>query len=151
MKKILITALLLVGGLTTENQAQVTCDSIASIANSYLRTPTDTKKNRTFISDGQVYRAFLDEDQAAEFSITFYGNSTYRISTSAGEKEDYVIFEIYDQNRNLLYTNYDHANRPYWDFYIESTMECTVEVRLDLNKKLSGCVRMMIGFEKTIN
>ena len=84
MKKILIIALLLVGGLTTKTEAQVTCDSIASIANSYLRTPADTEKKRVFISDGQVYRAFLEEDQVAEFSMTFYGNSTYRISTSAG-------------------------------------------------------------------
>lgn len=151
MKKIVIIALLIVGGLTTKATAQITCDSIANIANSYLRTPADVEKKRTFISDGQVYRAFLDEDQVAEFSMTFYGNSTYRISTSAGAKEDYVIFEIYDQNRNLLFTNYDHANRPYWDFKIESTMECIVEVRLDLDKKLSGCVRMMIGFEKTTN
>jgi hypothetical protein len=151
MKKIIIIALLVVSGLTSKTNAQITCDSIAAIANSHLRTPADIEMNRTFISDGQVYRAFLDEDQVAEFGMTFYGNSTYRIATSAGAKEDYVIFEIYDQNRNLLFTNYDHANRAYWDFKVESTIECTVEVRLDLDKKLSGCVRMMIGFEKTTN
>jgi len=104
-----------------------------------------------FISDGQVYRAFLDEDQTAEFGVTFYGNSTYRIASSAGNEDNFVIFEIYDKDRNLLFSNYEHANAPFWDFEIESTIDCTIEVRLDLNKKLSGCVRMMIGFERSIN
>jgi hypothetical protein len=149
MKKIIALTILIMGIMQFSTAQEITCDSIASIANGYLRTNKDVEMKRTFISDGQVYRAFLDEEQVAEFTMTFYGNSTYRISTSAGAKEDYVIFEIYDQDRNLLFTNFDHGNRAYWDFKVESTLECTVEVRLDLDKKLSGCVRMMIGFEKT--
>ena len=129
---------------------QITCDSIGNVTNSYLNTSQDKQLNRIFISDGQVYRAFLDEDQSTEFEVTLYGGSTYRVAASAGVAENYLIFEIYDKSpeRNLLFSNMDYNNAPYWDFKIESTIDCYVEARLDMNKKLSGCAIMMIGFEK---
>jgi hypothetical protein len=148
IKSILLT-LALVG--FSQVNAQITCDSIASLTSSYLNTENDKSKGRMFISDGQLYRAFLDEDQTAEFEVTFYGNSTYRIATSAGNEDNFVIFEVYDKERNLLFSNYEHANSPYWNFEVENTIDCTIEVRLDMNKKLSGCVRMLIGFEKAVN
>lgn len=151
MKLVKILALILTTGSFSSAYSQLTCDSIASLTNSYLHTENDNLKGRMFISDGQVYRAFLDEDQTAEFAVTFYGNSTYRIASSAGNEDNFVIFEIYDKDRNLLFSNYEHANAPFWDFEIENTIDCTIEVRLDLNKKLSGCVRMMIGFERALN
>lgn len=150
MKLVRLLGLFVAIGFASTSYSQITCDSIASVANSYLHTENDKIQNRVFISDGQVYRAFLDEDQTAEFEVTFYGNSTYRISTSAGTEDNFVIFEIYDLERNLLFSNYDYANSPYWDFEIENTIDCTIEVKLDMNKKLSGCVRMMIGFEKML-
>ena len=127
---------------------QITCDSISNVTNSYLNTSQDKQLNRVFISDGQVYRAFLDEDQSTEFEVTLYGGSTYRVAASAGVAENYLIFEIYDMSRNLLFSNKDYNNAPFWDFKIESTIDCYVEARLDMNKKLSGCAIMMIGFEK---
>lgn len=151
MKLVKILALVLTIGSFSNAYSQLTCDSIASLTNSYLSTENDKLKGRMFISDGQVYRAFLDEDQTAEFGVTFYGNSTYRIASSAGNEDNFVIFEIYDKDRNLLFSNYEHANAPFWDFEIENTIDCTIEVRLDLNKKLSGCIRMMIGFERALN
>ncbi|MFT5305282.1 MAG: hypothetical protein ACI9N1_002215 [Flavobacteriales bacterium] len=145
----ILTVLVTLFGIQSTT-AQITCDSIASVTNSYLSTSSDQDLGRYFISDGQVYRAFIDEDQAAEFEVTFYGNSTYRIAASAGTDDNFVIYEIYDQDRNLLFSNYDYNNAPYWDIEVENTIDCTIEVKLDLNKKLSGCVRMMIGFEKII-
>ena len=59
-----------------------------------------------------------------------------------------MIFEIYDQERNLLFSNSTHNNSPYWDFKIENTIDCTIESYLDLNKKLDGCTLMMIAFKK---
>lgn len=129
---------------------QITCDSITNLTNSYLNANQDKESNRIFISDGQVYRTFLDEDQSAEFEVTLYGGSTYRVAASAGSAENYLIFEIYDKSpeRNLLFSNMDYNNAPYWDFEVGSTIDCYVEARLDMNKKLSGCGILMIGFEK---
>ena len=132
----------------TISNAQVTCDSIAGIAGGYLNKDTE---GSVFISDGQVYRAFLQDDEAAEFNTTFFGGSTYRIAVSAGKREDYVIFEIRDEQDMLLFTNADQGNAPYWDFKVTSTMECKIQTRLDSNKKSSGCAIMLIGFEKKMN
>lgn len=137
----------MLGGTTAFSQ-QITCDSITEVTSSYLNQPRDKALNRVFISDGQVYRAFLDENQTAEFEVTLYGGSTYRIASSAGVDDNYLIFRIYDHERNLLFTNYDYGSAPFWDFKIESTIDCFIEAELDLNKKLSGCAVMMIGFEK---
>ena len=59
-----------------------------------------------------------------------------------------MLFELYDQDRNLLFSNSDYSNSPYWDFKVENTIDCTIESRLDLNKKLEGCALMMIAFKK---
>ena len=140
-----ITACLIFG---SNANAQVTCDSVSGIASSYLNA---NSKNSIFISDGQVYRAFLSDEESAEFSTTFFGGSTYRIAVSAGKRQDYVIFEIRDEQDILLFSNADQGNAPYWDFKITSTMECKISTRLDPNKKSSGCVIMLIGFEKQMN
>ncbi len=149
MKKIFNYALLALGLFTFNNSfSQETCDEIAAITNGYLNTEKDKQLNRIFISDGQVYRAFLNDDEAAEFEVTFYGGSTYRVATSAGSDDTYIIFEVYDKERNLLFSNEDYEYAPYWDFEIENSLDCTIEVKLDVDKKLSGCASIMIGFAK---
>jgi hypothetical protein len=141
-----LTLSLFLFGFVYQSTGQVTCDSVAKITSQLLKSkPGD---NRLFISDGQVYRAFLDEDQSAEFETTLYGGSVYRIAATAGSGENFVIFELYDQYRNLIFSNYNHKNADYWDFKVNSTLNCTVEVRLDLQIKSSGCAVMLIGFEK---
>jgi len=122
------------------------CDSLSSICYEYLKT--DVKNNKVFISDGQVYQAFVDVEQTAEFEVTLFGGSYYRIAATAGERDNYVIFSVYDKNRNLLFTNEDFDNKPYWDFKVENTMNCIVEARIDIDKKISGCVVILLGFQR---
>lgn len=146
MKNLLATLIVFASFLMGSNaNAQITCDSIAGICGGYLKENTD---NSVYISDGQVYRAFLQDEEAAEFNTTFFGGSTYRVAVSAGKREDFVIFTIYDQQDNVLFTNQDHANAPYWDFKVTSTMECRIETKLDPDKKSSGCAVLLLGFEK---
>lgn len=120
------------------------CDSIQGVVESYL---TNDEQGRNFVSDGQAYIAFLDREKA-EFKTTFYGNSVYRIAASAGTEDDFVIFTIYDENDNILFTNKDQKNAPFWDFKIESTINVRIETELDMDKKVSGCAIMYIGFQK---
>lgn len=122
------------------------CDSLANVCYKYLSI--DAKTGKVFISDGQVYKAFVDAEQSAEFKVTLYGGSLYRIATTAGSKGDYVIFSVYDKDRNLLFTNEDYENKPYWDFKVENTLDCYIEARLDLDKKVSGCIVVLLGFQK---
>lgn len=141
MKKLALL-ILLVCGIQFSGKAQE-CDSLLAICESYL----DQKDGGLFVSDGQVYQAFLTEE-AAEFETTLYGGSTYRIATSAGVKDNFVIFSIVDQEGNVLFTNEKFKNAKYWDFKVESTINCRIELKLDLERKSSGCVTMLIGFKK---
>lgn len=116
------------------------CDSTASKARQFM--------NDSFIPDGQSYRALVFDDQIAEFETTFFGNSTYRIAAYSGEAREQLIFSLYDQEDNLIYTNEAHQNSPYWDFEIESTLSVRLEAKLDKTKQSSGCAVLLVGFEK---
>jgi hypothetical protein len=68
MKKILsILSLIFLLGITYQN-ASAQCDSIANICNKNMA--------KNYISDGQSYRALLNNQEIAEFKAVFYGNST---------------------------------------------------------------------------
>jgi hypothetical protein len=120
------------------------CESIVRTCESYLSGKSGNVK---FISDGQVYTAFLDREKA-EFKTTFFGGSTYRIAASAGTDDEYVIFTIKDPNGKVLFTNSKYKNAPYWDFKVQHTIPVTIETELDLDKKVTGCAVMLIGFKQ---
>ena len=122
---------------------QTRCDSLGGIVKGMLN-----ENNDSFYSNGQSYKYFFGEDESAEIITTFYEGTTYRIATSAGLEDNYMIFEILDQERNLLFSNTDFSNEPYWDFKVENTLECTIEAKLDPNKKLNGCAQLIIAFKK---
>jgi hypothetical protein len=142
MKNIIIAFILVISAsfsLTAQN-----CEQIAKNCAEYL----EGKKGKTrFISDGQVYTAFLDREKA-EFKTTLYGGSTYRIAASAGDKEDYVVFSVMDLDGNILFTNRDHKNSPYWDFKVPRTIPVVITTELDLDLKVTGCAVMLIGFKQ---
>lgn len=120
------------------------CESIVSVCQSYL---DGTNHKSKFVSDGQVYTAFLDREKA-EFKTTFFGGSTYRIAASAGKEDAFVIFTVKDLYDNILFTNRNYKNSPYWDFKVPSTIPVKIETELDLDKKVTGCAVMLIGFKK---
>ncbi len=139
MKNLLLFALLTVS-LTSFSQD---CERIVEETRALLNKDVDAK----FISDGQVYTAFLDREKA-EFNTTFYGGTVYRIAASAGSGEDYVVFTVKDPEGNILFSNKNYRNAPYWDFKVAETLPVTIETELDLDLKVTGCVVMMIGFQK---
>lgn len=135
MKSILVVAL----ALFSFSAVSQDCDGVVKECQRLL-TPA-------FVSDGQVYTSFLDREKA-EFKTTFYGGTTYRISASAGTKQDYVLFSIKDPEGHILFSNKNYKNAPYWDFKVEETIPVTIETELDLDLKTSGCVVLMIGFKR---
>lgn len=120
------------------------CEKIVKTCESYLN---GSKGKAKFVSDGQVYTAFLDREKA-EFKTTFFGGSTYRIAASAGTDDEYVIFTVKDPQGNVLFTNRNYKNSPYWDFKVPKTIPVTIETELDLDKKVTGCAVMLIGFKQ---
>lgn len=143
MKKIIALTVLFLMAYINPAAAQ-DCSKLDKIVKDYLIA--DDKGN-AFVSDGQTYTAFLDNEKA-EFNTTLYGGSYYRIAASAGTKDDYVIFTVIDQEDNVLFTNKDQKNAPFWDFKVENTIPVKVQTELDTDKKITGCIVMMIGFLK---
>lgn len=126
--------------LTSISGLSAQCDTTAHYANRYM--------SEQFIPDGQSYRALLFEDQIAEFHTTFYGSARYRIVAFSGVEKQQLIFSLYDELDNLLFSNEEFANAPYWDFEFKSTTTARIEARLDLMKQTSGCAVLLIGFER---
>mmetsp|Transcript_22918 Transcript_22918/g.30525 ORF Transcript_22918/g.30525 Transcript_22918/m.30525 type:complete len:141 (-) Transcript_22918:434-856(-) len=139
--KLFLTALatLIIGSSFAQD-----CERIVDNCEELLVKNTD---GREFISDGQVYTAFLDRGEVAKFETTLFGGSTYRIAASAGDDEDYVIFTIKDPAGNILFSNSNYKNAPYWDFEVDESITITIETKLDPDLKFSGCLVMLIGFQ----
>jgi hypothetical protein len=116
------------------------CDSIASLCDQHI--------NSSFISDGQDYRSLLLGDEIAEFNMILFGESTYRFAACSGLSDGNLLFSVYDKNRNLLFTNKDFANAPFWDFKITNTLDCIIEAQLDPDKTASGCAVLLVGFKQ---
>ncbi|AEA45526.1 hypothetical protein [Fluviicola taffensis] len=104
-------------------------------------------KEKNFVSDGQVYTAFLDREKA-EFKTTFFGGTTYRIAATAGTDDEYVIFTVKDLQGNIIFSNRKYKNSSYWDFKVPITIPVIIETELDMDKKITGCAVMMIGFKR---
>ncbi len=137
-KGILMAILIAGSGFTGSALAQ--CDSIARICSENVTAD--------YISDGQSYRALLNGEEIAEFRATFYGGSTYRIAGCSGFTDGNLIFEIYDEEHNQLFASSDYKNTPYWDFEFGSTIDCTIEAKLNSVNVRSGCATMVIGFKQ---
>lgn len=142
MKKILsVTLLSLAFLLANPFKGAAQCDTIASICAKHIIS--------SFISDGQQYRSLLlNPDETAEFKTTFFGETVYRIAACSGLTDGNLIFNIYDQERNLIFSNKDYKNSPYWDFKVKSTVEVTIEAKLDPTNGGSGCAVLLIGFKQ---
>lgn len=141
MKKGIIKLFVLVLFVGAFSSTYGQCDTIASFCNKHI--------TNEFISDGQQYRALLlNAEETAEFNTTFYGGSTYRISACSGLSDGNLVFSVYDQERNLLFTNYEYENAPYWDFRITSTIDCIIEAKLSGENQGSGCAVLLIGFKQ---
>lgn len=129
-----------IGFVNSTKIAFAQADETMKICANYLVPP--------FISDGQQYKALLNEDEIAEFHITFFGGSTYRLITASGTNEGNVIFRIYDKERNLLFTNSSYENSTYWDFKFSSTIDCIIEAQLDNDYLQSGFLVLLVGFKQ---
>jgi hypothetical protein len=139
MRRFLLTPLFLIAATVASN-AQGLCAPIADRCESHITAQ--------YIPDGQFYRALLQGDEVAEFDLTLFGGSTYRVAACSGDADGILLFSVFDKERNLLFTNKEHSSAPYWDLAITNTLEVTVEASLDPSKAGSGCAVMLVGFKK---
>jgi hypothetical protein len=145
-KQFLLTIFIITGLIGFNHRAAAQLDSTTHLCTRYIVPP--------FVSDGQTYRALVMSGQNAEFHATFFAGTTYRIAAASGTTEGNLIFSIYsyDPNtgdRQLIFTNSQHNNAPYWDFKVNSTVEVVIEASLNpASGKDSGFAVMAIGFKQ---
>jgi len=143
MKKFAPSFIALCFGVSIAFSSSAQCDSIAN---------TCAKRNMdpSFISDGQQYRALLvNSDETAEFHTTFYGGSIYRIAACSGMTDGNLVFTVFDSQHNVLFSNSNYQNAPYWDFKVKSTVDCIIDAQLNpTTNSGSGCAVILIGFKQ---
>ena len=138
MKKIIFTLIIV---LSFGNITNAQTDSTGFSCEQHLPFP--------YVSDGQQYVTLVTKEQAAEFNVTFYEGTTYRIVACSGESDGNLLFTLYDKERNQLFASSDFDNTPYWDFKFETTMECFIEAKLKPDgEQDSGFAIVLIGFKK---
>ena len=140
MKKLHIFGLLLFVIISGTNSAYSQADTIIKVCSQHINSP--------YISDGQQYKTLLNNDEVAEFHTTFFGGSTYRIIGCSGLSQGNLIITLYDRERNVLFTNKEYSNAPYWDFKFEHTIDCIIEAQLDSKNLSSGFAIIMIAFKQ---
>lgn len=136
--KSFIKVLMFVGLLAVPTQMNSQADVIEANCKSNFESP--------FIITGRPFRALLTGDEVAEFKATFFSGTTYRISVGT-QNSNYIIFSVFDNNHNLLFTNKDYDNAEYWDFTVDGYLDCIVEARLDETIASSGFAILMTGFK----
>ena len=93
---------------------------------------TECAKNNSepsYLAAGKEYRALLNGSEAVDFIVIFFANNKYRIAacTDVGGP---LSFTVKDQSNNMLFTNINYKNAPYWDLSFSTTIECIVTIQL---------------------
>ena len=101
-----------------------------------------------YISDGQEYIARLDENNRARFYCTFFGGSHYRIVACSDVEGSPLKMDIYDTEKNLLFSNIEYNYSPFWNLTFESTIDCIIEIEFKSDKILNHEVMLLIGFKE---
>jgi hypothetical protein len=134
MRILAIILFLVIGGIAN---AQV--EQIENRVRGYL--------DKTYISDGQIYRVMLNYEEEGEFDVTLFAGTQYRIALSSTLSQSSLAFTVLDPERNVLFTNSDFDNTPFWDLIFTSTIDCKIQVKIDDKQKRSGIAVMMIGYK----
>lgn len=123
---------------------------MGGIANAQVEQIEDRVRgylDKTYISDGQIYRVMLNYEEEGEFDVTLFAGTQYRIAMSSTLSQSSLSFSVLDPERNVLYTNSDFDNTPFWDLIFTSTIDCKIQVKIDDKQKRSGIAVMMIGYK----
>jgi len=105
-----------------------------------------------YIHDGNYHAAVLVEGEEAELYKTFYSDMDYRVAIIGENKLPDVEFKVYDEDKNIIYSNKDNNYAKTWDFKLESSKQLRLVVKVNTVKKpgdipASGCVAIMFGFK----
>lgn len=117
-------------GMSMSAYSQCRTD-VPNVGRPFFEVETECAKAHSepsFLSDGKDYRSLLTNN-SSEFVVLFYADNKYRIAacTDVGGP---LTFYVRDHQGNVLFTNAEYENAPYWDLIFPTTIECIVTISL---------------------
>ena len=126
------------------SSSKVGCDELSLRCYQLIE---DSEKG-SFLSDGQVYKTFLNDRESTELTAIFFEGNTYRIACAGGLDDNYVHFTVRSYHTGeILFDNADFDDAQVWDFKVEATQKVVVEAEFKKDLKNNGCLVIMLGFE----
>jgi hypothetical protein len=143
MKKILFTIAFVVAAFSQNAYSQCSDRSIKKLTKEGLGT---------FIFESAAFKplsAFGNKKSTIEAAFSVYSQEHYRVLNLCQGFSDLVEFNVYDTDRNLLFSNKSEKSVTHFDFIAQKSGDYTVEFRVpsvDI-KNPSPCVAFAIGYK----
>ena len=102
---------------------------------------------KSYIANPQFNAGMLSAGDSLTFESVWLANNTYRIATSAGEKEQ-IDIRLFDQNNHLIFSGSEFDYPARWDFFIENSMTIRCVVRTIQVPETPFCLAVLTGFKK---
>ena len=98
-----------------------------------------------FIAEPYFIQGMMGQGDSLSFESLWLANNTYRIATSAVEKQR-INISVFDQNNNILFNGSEFNYPSDWDFFVEKSMEVRCVIRCPMPEPV--CVTVLTGFKK---
>jgi hypothetical protein len=125
---------------------------IALMAATRLRSQCDesqmvAEKNfgSNFIAEPQHVQGIISRGDSLSFESLWIADNTYRIATSATEKQT-INITIFDKNKNIIFDGSEFNYPSDWDFFVERSLEVRCVIRCEMPEP--ACVTVLTGFRK---
>jgi len=146
MKKLLLTIAFAVAALSQNAYSQCSDRSIKKLTKEGLGT---------FIFESAAFKplsAFGNKKSLIEAAFSVYSQEHYRVLNLCQGFSDVVEFNIYDTDRNLIFSNKSDKSVTHYDFIAQKSGDFTIEFRvpsMDV-KNPNPCVAFAIGYKSGI-
>ena len=106
----------------------------------------------TFIFESAAFKplsAFGNKKSTIEAAFSVYSQENYRVLNLCDGFSDLVEFNVYDTDRNLLYSNKQEKSMKHFDFIAKKSGDYTIEFRIPTAdvRNPNPCVAFAIGYK----
>jgi hypothetical protein len=143
MKKLLLTIAFAIAALSQTAYSQCSDRSIKKLTKEGLGT---------FIFESAAFKplsAFGNKKSLIEAAFSVYSQEHYRVLSLCQGFSDVVEFNIYDTDRNLIFSNKSDKSVTHYDFIAQKSGDFTIEFRVPSQdvKNPNPCVAFAIGYK----
>ncbi len=105
-----------------------------------------------FIHDGVYTSLQTFPGQSIQIYKTVYPGQTYRMTVNAQKELGRIEIKVYDDGKQLIYSDNDDSINKFWDFTVESTINILIVLNCPYaSGSQNGCVSVLFGFKEDKN